>query len=68
MSAETEPTPYEELAGAHDHLSDDDLAAALKDHADVNVLLAMWRRIRGDVAKDTPKDPAAGKGTEPAAS
>ena len=48
-AADTEDkTPYETLAGSHDELTDDELAEAIAAHPDRDLLLALWRRVRGE--------------------
>src|ERR1022692_3919829 len=51
-------TPYESLAGSHEHLTDDELAEQIADHEDRDVLLALWRRQRGDVKREDRDDEA----------
>ena len=45
-------SPYESLAESHAHLTDDELAERIAGHADRDVLLALWRRQRGDVKRE----------------
>lgn len=40
-------SPHEALVAAHDHIGDDDLAERIAAHPDVDIFLALWRRITG---------------------
>lgn len=40
-------SPAEALHAAHDEIGDDDLAEKIAAHPDRDILLALWRRIRG---------------------
>jgi hypothetical protein len=54
-------TAYEKLAGAHAPLSDDELAGQIEAHPDRDVLLALWRRVRGQETTAVP-EPVTGPG------
>lgn len=45
--AQASLSPAEALVAAHDHIGDDDLAERIAAHPDVDIFLALWRRIAG---------------------
>jgi hypothetical protein len=50
-AADDTRTAFEKLADSHDHLTDDEMAEKISANPGTlaDVLLALWRRVRGDV-------------------
>jgi hypothetical protein len=48
---------YDKLASSHEELSDDELAERVAAHPDRDVLLALWRRVRGEKTPVWPMTP-----------
>jgi hypothetical protein len=45
-----EKTRFQVLSDSTDHVSEDELAERIKQHQDRDILFAVWRAARGDVA------------------